>query len=114
MPARPLFLIDLALYLNHMYLTCVLLAVMLVVPAHRAFSIDAWLRPGAQRHAAGHFGDGLKVVGLQHQLDVMAAHDVLQFRPAEIGPGGGQTVEAGKFDHDFCEPRAIIPDYECT
>lgn len=39
------FLLDKAYYLNHYYL-CTLLALMLpALPAHRAFSIDAWRRP---------------------------------------------------------------------
>ncbi len=39
------FLIDRALYLNHLYLVLLLLGLMVVVPSNRAVSIDARLRP---------------------------------------------------------------------
>jgi vitamin K-dependent gamma-carboxylase len=38
-------LLDVASYLNHYYLVSLLAALMFFIPAHRAFSIDAWLRP---------------------------------------------------------------------
>lgn len=41
-----IFLLDQALYLNHLYLVVVLIGLMALLPAHRAFSIDAWWRPG--------------------------------------------------------------------
>ena len=40
------FLLDQALYLNHLYLVCLLAFLLSFMPANRAFSIDAWLRPG--------------------------------------------------------------------
>ena len=39
------FLLDLSLYLNHLYLLLLLVLLMVFVPAHRAWSVDAWLRP---------------------------------------------------------------------
>ncbi len=39
------FLLDQALYLNHFYLISLLSFLMIFVPAHRAFSVDARLRP---------------------------------------------------------------------
>lgn len=39
------FLLDQALYLNHFYLMALISFLMIFVPAHRAFSVDAWLRP---------------------------------------------------------------------
>ena len=39
-----LFLLEQARYLNHLYLVCLLAFLLAVVPAHRAFSFDAWLR----------------------------------------------------------------------
>lgn len=39
------FLQDQAYYLNHFYLVCLISFLMVVVPAHRAWSVDAWLRP---------------------------------------------------------------------
>ncbi len=39
------FLIEQARYVNHHYLTFLLGFLMCVIPAHRAFSVDAWLRP---------------------------------------------------------------------
>jgi len=40
-----LFLIDQAYYLNHFYLVCLVSLLMIFLPASRAFSVDAWLRP---------------------------------------------------------------------
>ena len=39
------FLLDQALYLNHLYLVCLLALLLTFMPANRAFSIDAWLWP---------------------------------------------------------------------
>ena len=41
-----IFLLDRALYLNHLYLTCLIAFVMIFLPAHRSLSVDALLRPG--------------------------------------------------------------------
>jgi vitamin K-dependent gamma-carboxylase len=38
-------LVDVAIYLNHYYLVSLLAALLVFIPAHRAFSVDAWLRP---------------------------------------------------------------------
>ena len=38
-------LVDVTNYLNHYYLVSLLLGLMLFVPAHRAFSVDAWREP---------------------------------------------------------------------
>ncbi|QDE70012.1 MULTISPECIES: HTTM domain-containing protein [Myxococcus] len=38
-------LVDVSNYLNHYYLVSLLLGLMLLVPAHRAFSVDAWRKP---------------------------------------------------------------------
>jgi hypothetical protein len=40
-----MFLLDQALYLNHFYLICLVSFLMIFIPAHRSFSIDAWRRP---------------------------------------------------------------------
>jgi vitamin K-dependent gamma-carboxylase len=37
------FLLDQTTYLNHMYLVCVISFVLIFVPCHRAFSVDAWV-----------------------------------------------------------------------
>ena len=39
------FLLDEGRYINHTYLMCLFAFLLVFVPAHRAFSIDAWLRP---------------------------------------------------------------------
>lgn len=44
------FLLDQALYLNHLYLVTVIIGLSAFLPAHRALSIDAWMRP--RIHAA--------------------------------------------------------------
>ena len=40
-----MFVIDAARYLNHFYLVALIAIIMAIVPAHRAFSIDAKMRP---------------------------------------------------------------------
>lgn len=40
------FLLDKAQYLNHFYLVSLVSFLLIFIPAHRAFSVDAWLRPG--------------------------------------------------------------------
>ena len=40
-----MFLIEQARYLNHFYLIALVSFLMIFVPAHRAWSLDAWLRP---------------------------------------------------------------------
>ena len=40
------FLLDQALYLNHFYLIVLVSFLMIFIPAHRSFSLDALLRPG--------------------------------------------------------------------
>jgi hypothetical protein len=39
------FLLDMAQYLNHFYLISLVSFLMIFIPAHRAVSVDAWLRP---------------------------------------------------------------------
>ena len=39
------FLLDQALYLNHLYLVCLLALLLSFMPANRAFAIDAWVWP---------------------------------------------------------------------
>jgi hypothetical protein len=46
-------LIDVTTYLNHYYLATLLVVLLLLSPAARTWSVDAWRRPGlAQRHVA--------------------------------------------------------------
>jgi hypothetical protein len=46
------FLLEAALYLNHFYLVSILSFLLIFVPAHQAFSIDARLRPGIRSNTA--------------------------------------------------------------
>ena len=39
------FLLDEACYVNHTYLICLLSFLFVLIPAHRALSVDSWLRP---------------------------------------------------------------------
>ncbi len=39
------FLLEQARYLNHFYLVCLISFLLIFMPAHRAFSVDAWRRP---------------------------------------------------------------------
>ena len=41
-----MFLLEKARYLNHFYLICLISFLLIFIPAHRGFSIDAWRRPG--------------------------------------------------------------------
>lgn len=40
-----IFLLEKAIYLNHMYLICLVTGILAVIPAHRAFSLDVRLNP---------------------------------------------------------------------
>ena len=40
------FLLDQTTYLNHIYLVCLVSFLMVLVPAHRALSVDTWIWPG--------------------------------------------------------------------
>lgn len=44
-------LIDQTAYLNHYYLVCLLSGLLIFLPAHRAWSVDAWRRPSLARDA---------------------------------------------------------------
>ncbi|WP_096333745.1 HTTM domain-containing protein [Nannocystis exedens] len=46
------FLVEQGLYLNHIYLIALVSFLMIFVPAHRALSVDAWLRPGLRADTA--------------------------------------------------------------
>ncbi|MFG6095909.1 HTTM domain-containing protein [Leptothoe sp. ISB3NOV94-8A] len=41
-----IFLLEKARYLNHFYLICLISFILIFIPTHRAFSFDAWRRPG--------------------------------------------------------------------
>jgi vitamin K-dependent gamma-carboxylase len=47
-----LFMLDQANYRNHSYLICLISFLMIFVPAHRAFSVDAWWRPALRSDTA--------------------------------------------------------------
>src|SRR5262245_11370215 len=47
-----LFVLDQANYRNHAYLICLISFLMIFVPAHRALSVDAWLRPSLKSETA--------------------------------------------------------------
>ncbi|MBK9125756.1 MAG: HTTM domain-containing protein [Chloroflexi bacterium] len=46
------FLLDKAQYLNHFYLVSLVSGLLIFVPAHRALSVDAWLRPSIRSQTA--------------------------------------------------------------
>lgn len=46
------FLLDQSVYLNHMYLIALVSFLLIFVPAHRAFSVDAWRRPKLRAQTA--------------------------------------------------------------
>ena len=45
-----MFLLEQARYLNHFYLVALVSFLMIFVPAHRVWSVDAWLRPRLRSH----------------------------------------------------------------
>jgi len=47
-----MFLLEQARYLNHFYLICLIAFILIFVPAHRAFSVDALLRPALRSATA--------------------------------------------------------------
>lgn len=47
------FLLDKAYYLNHYYLCSILGVMLALLPAHRAFSVDAWKRPRLRSQTVG-------------------------------------------------------------
>jgi len=51
-----LFLLDQALYLNHFYLAILFVAIMVFVPAHRTWSLDARRRPGLASDTVPNWG----------------------------------------------------------
>ena len=58
------FLLEQARYLNHLYLVCLLGFLLIIVPAHRALSFDAWLRPRQRlRHRPGLGALGASIPG---------------------------------------------------
>ncbi len=46
------FLLDEGRYVNHTYLMCLFGFLLIFIPAHRAFSVDAWLRPKLRSQTA--------------------------------------------------------------
>lgn len=46
------FLLDETYYLNHFYLICLISFLMIFLPAHRKWSVDAWLRPALRSEVA--------------------------------------------------------------
>jgi vitamin K-dependent gamma-carboxylase len=46
------FLLDQGRYVNHTYLICLFSFLLIFIPAHRAFSVDAWLRPRLRSQTA--------------------------------------------------------------
>lgn len=46
------FLIDRAHFLNHIYLVCLLALLLVFLPGHRSYSVDAWLRPSLRARTA--------------------------------------------------------------
>lgn len=47
-----MFLLEKARYLNHFYLICLLSFLLIFIPTHRSFSLDAWRRPGTRSDTA--------------------------------------------------------------
>lgn len=51
-----LFLLDQALYLNHFYLALLFATILVFVPAHRLWSVDAWRRPALRAERVPNWG----------------------------------------------------------
>lgn len=82
------FLLDRSEYLNHFYLVILFAALLAVMPAHRAFSLDAWLRPAIRRDHVAY----ASVFMLRAQLEIVLIYaglvkltpDWLAGQPLEI------------------------------
>lgn len=82
------FLLDQANYLNHLYLVCVVAALMCLLPASRGFSVDARLRPGWRTDTVPAWA----IWALRIQFEIMLVYaglvklnpDWLQLQPLEM------------------------------
>lgn len=82
------FLLDRAEYLNHFYLVMLFGALLAVLPAHRAYSLDAWLRPHRRRETVPYAAPFM----LRAQMEIMLIYaglvkitpDWLAGQPLEI------------------------------
>ena len=64
-------LIDVTNYLNHYYLVSLLALIMIFLPLHRTWSVDAWLRPRAGRPRVPQLpAEATTAVIVEHQLGV--------------------------------------------
>jgi vitamin K-dependent gamma-carboxylase len=61
------FLLDQAQYLNHFYLMSLIFGLMIVLPAQRAWSVDAWLWP----HSRSHTGPAWALGVLRAQMAIV-------------------------------------------
>ena len=55
------FLLDQAQYRSHFYLICLISFLMIFIPAHRAFSVDAWHRPAIRSNTVPAWALGLLI-----------------------------------------------------
>ncbi len=82
------FLLDQANYLNHLYLVCLVAGLMCVLPAHRAFSVDARLWPQTRSDTVPAWA----IWALRVQFEIMLVFaglvklnpDWLQLQPLEL------------------------------
>lgn len=65
------FLLDQALYLNHFYMVIIFALLMTLLPANRAFSVDAWLFPNIKNHCISYWP--VWVLRLQLEIILMFA-----------------------------------------
>ncbi|MDO5643752.1 MAG: HTTM domain-containing protein, partial [Paracoccus sp. (in: a-proteobacteria)] len=106
------FLLDRVEYLNHFYLVILFAALMAVLPAHRACSLDAWLRPHIRRDTVPYAAPFM----LRAQMEIMLIYaglvkltpDWLAGQPLEIWLRG--AADPGPFGflfaHDWFFPLA--------
>ena len=59
-----IFLLEQSDYLNHFYLICLLALLMIFIPAHRRFSLDAWRKPKIRSDDAPAWARGLLLAQL--------------------------------------------------
>ena len=91
-----IFLLDQTFYLNHIYLVLLVAVLMCLIPAHRAISVDAWLRPSVRSATAPAWA--LWVLRLQFELMFLYAGfvklngDWLQLQPLAIWLGRNTGV----------------------
>ena len=110
-----LFLLDQALYLNHFYLALLFAAILVFVPAHRTWSLDARRRPAFASSTVPNWGR----FWLGAQLEIVLVHaglakltgDWLNLEPMRLWMTDASVDEAGLFVWLTQDPGIMAASY---